>query len=404
MKKGLLTASLFASAMAVSSWQMASARDWPMFGESVANTADGVGETAISPTNVGRLKVKWVAKTGGNVSARAAVVAGVVYFPDWGGNIWALKAATGKAIWHRQLSSYGLPAKTVARGSPAVINGVLYIGTQTSADMLAIDAKTGKLMWKTQIDTHPLALLTGSPAVFDGTVFVGVSSCEESAAGSATYKCCSFRGSIAAVNAATGKIVWKTFTAPEGYTGAGVWGSNPIVDSARKLVYIGTGNNYSKPKDPAYTKCVDGGGTEPKCLPPDDHFDSMLALEMATGKIKWAKRLSSDDDFNVACFTDMPGKGNCPKGPVGPDYDFGSAPNMISATAIRRAASIRRSTPKRVRFCGRAMSGPAPTLAVWNGGRRLTKNGSMSPSAISTRTNTWPVPPARGRRLMRRPA
>jgi polyvinyl alcohol dehydrogenase (cytochrome) len=108
MKKGLLTASLFTSAMAVSSWQAAAARDWPMFGESVANTADGVGETAISSKNVGQLKVKWVAKTDGNVSARAAVVAGVVYFPDWGGNIWALKVATGKAIWHRQLSSYSL--------------------------------------------------------------------------------------------------------------------------------------------------------------------------------------------------------------------------------------------------------------------------------------------------------
>jgi polyvinyl alcohol dehydrogenase (cytochrome) len=334
MKNGLLTASLLTSAMAVSSWQMASARDWPMFGESVANTADGVGETAISPTNVGQLKVKWVAKTGGNVSARAAVVAGVVYFPDWGGNIWALNAATGKAIWHNQISAYGLPAKTVSRTSPAVSNGVLYIGTQTGAAMLAIDAKTGKLMWKTQMDTHPQANITGSPAAFDNEVFIGIASGEESAAGSSTYKCCSFRGSFAAVNATTGKIIWKTFTVPEGYTGAAVWGSNPVVDAERKLVYIGTGNNYSKPIDPAYTKCIAAGGTEPKCLSPDDHVDSMLALDMATGKIKWAKRLSSDDDFNVACFTDMPGKGNCPKGPVGLDYDFGSAPNTISATAI----------------------------------------------------------------------
>jgi polyvinyl alcohol dehydrogenase (cytochrome) len=332
MKKRLFMTSVFTSALAVSCLQAAAARDWPMFGGSVANTADAVGETAISVQNVAKLKPKWIATTGGDVSARAAVVAGVVYFPDWGGNLWALNAKTGKAIWHHQLSDFGLPAKTIARSSPAVVNGILYIGSQAAATLLAIDAKTGKLKWKTQADPHPMATVTGSPAVIDGVLYTGVSSLEEFQNDS--YKCCSFRGSVLAVNAATGKILWKTFTAPEGYTGAGAWGSNPIVDVKRKLLYIGTGNNYTKPTDPAYTKCIAAGGTEPKCLSPVDYVDSMLALETATGKVKWSKRLQNDDDWNLSCFTDLPGKGNCPKGPVGLDYDFGSAPNTISATAI----------------------------------------------------------------------
>jgi len=326
MKTTLLATSLFASALAISSWQTAAARDWPMFGGSVENQSNGIGETAVSPANVSQLKVKWVATTGGDVSARPAVVAGVVYFPDWGGNIWALNAKTGKAIWHQQLSSYGLPAHTVSRTSPAVIDGTLFIGTQTGANLLGIDAATGKLKWKTLVEDHPKAVITGSPAVFDGMAFVGVTSLEEVAAFSTAYKCCTFRGSVVAVDAATGKMVWKTFTAPEGYNGAGVWGSNPVVNAARKLVYIGTGNNYTKPKDAAYAKCIADGGTEPKCLSPDDHVDSMLALDMATGKVKWARRLSSDDDWNAACLGNAPGAGNCPKG-AGADADFGPGPN-----------------------------------------------------------------------------
>jgi polyvinyl alcohol dehydrogenase (cytochrome) len=333
MKKGLLATSLFASALAISSWHAAAAKDWPMFGGSAADTSNGIGETTISAKNVAQLKPKWVATTGGDVSARAAVVDGVVYFPDWGGNIWALNAKTGKKIWHHQLSDFGLPAKTVSRTSPAVVNGTVYFGSQTDATLLAIDAATGKLKWKSQADPHPMATLTGSPTVTGGVVYMGVSSQEEFSAVSTGYKCCTFRGSVVAFNVATGKMLWKTFTVPEGYTGGGVWGSNPVVDVTRKLLYIGTGNNYTKPATAAYTKCIAAGGTEPKCLSPEDHVDSMLALETTTGTIKWAKRLQSEDDWNAGCLVDTAGKGNCPKGPIGLDYDFGPAPNAFAISA-----------------------------------------------------------------------
>ena len=318
--------SLLVSVLAALTCGSVSAADWPMFGQNLANTANDGTDTVISKANVARLKPKWIATVGGDVSARPAVVAGVVYFPDWGGNLQALDGTTGAVKWRVQLSSYGLPAGTVSRASPAVVGGVLYIGTLTGASLLAIDAATGKLKWKITLDSQPHAIITASPAVTGGVIYVGVASTEEGVASLAGYQCCSFRGSVAAVNAATGAVLWKTFMAPTGYSGTAVWGSNLAVDAARQSVYVGTGNNYAKPTDPAYLSCIAGGGTEAKCLSTDDHVDSVLALNMTTGAVKWAKRLRDNDDWNTACFTDMPGVGNCPVG-AGPDYDFGSAPN-----------------------------------------------------------------------------
>jgi polyvinyl alcohol dehydrogenase (cytochrome) len=326
MTKNRLVAPLCIGLAALLPGARALAANWPMFGQNVANTANNGADTVISKTNVSRLKPKWIATTGGDVSARPAVVGSVVYFPDWGGNLQALDAATGKVLWKNQLSAYGLPAGTVARASPAVVGGVLYIGTLTGANMLAIDAATGKLKWKTVVDTQPHAVVTGSASVAAGTVYVGVASTEEGVASLAGYQCCSFRGSVTALNAGTGAILWKTFTAPANYSGAAVWGSAPVVDAARKSIFVGTGNNYAKPTDPAYLTCIANGGIEANCLSPDDHVDSVVALDMTTGAVKWAKRLRDNDDWNTACFTDMPGQGNCPVG-AGPDYDFGSAPN-----------------------------------------------------------------------------
>lgn len=306
---------------------------WPMFGQNFNNTADT--STSIGTGNVGALKPKWVFTTGGDVSARAAVVDGVAYFPDWSGHVYAVKASTGKLIWSKSILNDYLPSyansvsKIVSRTSPAVdaATGTVYIGTQTGASLLAIDAATGALRWATQLDSHPLAIDTASPVVYNGVVYTGVASLEEGAAADPSYPCCTFRGSAVAVNATTGARLWKRYTVPAGYTGGSVWGSTPVVDPARGTVYVTTGNNYSVPTDPAYTTCIDGGGTAESCVSPDDHFDSVLSLSMATGAVVWADRFASSDDWNVACF--YVGDPNCPQG-SGPDYDFGSGVNMFT--------------------------------------------------------------------------
>src|SRR5215472_12126048 len=118
--------------------------DWPVFGQNVSNTANNF-LTTIGWWNASGLKVKWTFTTGGDVSARAAVVNGVAYFPDWAGNIFAVNTSNGKALWSHQLSDYGLAAGTVSRTSPAVANNVVYVGTQYNPSgptgyMLAINA------------------------------------------------------------------------------------------------------------------------------------------------------------------------------------------------------------------------------------------------------------------------
>jgi polyvinyl alcohol dehydrogenase (cytochrome) len=180
-----------------------------------------------------------------------------------------------------------------------------------------------------QLDTQKVAGLTASPAILDDVIHIGVSGvAQEVAVANDAVPCCSFIGSEVAVDARTQKILWKTPMAPSGYTGTSIWGSNAVVDARRNTVFIGTGNNFSTPTAPAYVNCISAGGTPKFCLSPDDHVDSIVALDTGTGRIKWSQRLTDGDDFNVACSGSPVGK-NCPI-PTGMDFDFGSAPNEIS--------------------------------------------------------------------------
>lgn len=335
--KTLLMGAIIPLVFAAVSICTAAASDWPMFGNDAANDANA-NSGGINAHTVSRLHVAWTFATGGDVSARAAVADGVVYFPDWGGNLWALNAKNGDLVWSHQLSDYGLAPGTMSRTTPAVVGNTVYIGTQQGAYLLAIDAATGALLWKTQLDTvDPFAMITSSPVVVGDVVYTGTASSQESAAGFIPgFVCCNSRGSAVAVDANTGAIRWQTYTVPDGYSGAGIWGSSPVVDVGRETVFVATGDNFSHPTDPAYLACIGSGGTEAECLSPDDHVDSVLALDISTGAIRWSARMvnwnqqgitNGSDDFNVSCF--IPPYSNCPTNP-GPDYDFGSGVNEIT--------------------------------------------------------------------------
>jgi polyvinyl alcohol dehydrogenase (cytochrome) len=316
--------------------------DWPQFGQNNLNTANNHEETAISPTTVANLKKKWKFTTEGDVSVRPAVVDGVVYFPDWGGHLWAVNAKTGKAVWGAAVGSYVINPSTgkhysslvYARSTPAVSNGVVYIGLQqASGYFLAIEAKSGKLLWKTRLETvDPDAQITCSPSVANGIVYVGVASAQEGIPGGGPKTA---RGSVVALEASSGKILWKTYMTMPGYSGAAVWGSSPVVDLARGTVYVGTGDDYADPTDPAYLSCIASGGIPSGCQSAGNHADSIVALDIKNGAVKWARRMedwpddagkSGSDFFNAACSEDLAG---CPT-PEGPDFDFGSAPNEIT--------------------------------------------------------------------------
>ena len=311
---------------------------WRIAGQNLSNTWSQPAEHTISPANVSGLTPKWVFTTGGDVSATPTVDGDAVYFPDWGGNLFAVKKDSGQLIWSHKISEYDGVEGAVSRVSPAVDGNQVIIGdiqssklVHNGANVISVDRETGTLRWITQVDTHPAAIITGPPVVFKGVVYIGVSSSEETLALDPTYPCCSFRGSIVALNEKTGAILWKTFDMPDnggqtgGYSGGAIW-QPPAIDPKRGTLFIGTGNNYTAPAD---VEACQNATPLANCTAADDFFDTAFALDLKTGQIKWAKRLQGFDTWTVACITPTGPKANCPV-PTSPDFDLGgSGPNLV---------------------------------------------------------------------------
>src|SRR5712672_3365972 len=169
---------------------------WPLAGQNLSNTWSQPAEHSISPANVKGLSPKWVFTTSGDVSATPTVDGDAVYFPDWGGNLFAVKKDSGQLIWSHKVSEYDGVAGAVSRVSPAVDGNQVIIGdilsskeVHNGANVIAVDRKTGALRWITQVESHPAAIVTGSPVVFDGVVYIGVSSSEETLDTNPSYPC-----------------------------------------------------------------------------------------------------------------------------------------------------------------------------------------------------------------------
>jgi len=311
---------------------------WRIAGQDLGNTWNQPAEHLIGPNNVKNLSPKWVFTTGGDVSATPTVDGDAVYFPDWAGNLFAVKKDSGRLIWSHKISEYDGVEGAISRVSPAVDANHLIIGdilnsklVHKGANVISVDRETGAIQWMTQVDTHPAAIITGSPVVFDGVVYIGVSSSEESLATDPTYPCCTFRGSIVALDEKSGAMLWKTFDMPDnggrtgGYSGGAIW-QPPAIDPKRGMLFVGTGNNYTAPAD--VEACQNATPTA-NCAAADDFFDAALAVDLKTGQIKWAKRLQGLDTWTVACLTPTGPKANCPV-PTSPDFDLGGAgPNLI---------------------------------------------------------------------------
>jgi glucose dehydrogenase len=145
--------------------------------------------------------------------------------------------------------------------------------------------------------------------------------------------CCYFQASFLKIDLMTGDIKWRTYMLPDNhghknlYSGAAIWGSSPPIDILRNLVYIATGNLYTVPFD--IEQCEENRLKEKHpivpdpCIKPDDHSESVLALDLENGTIKWSHHLGAYDTWNVYCA--LPQNSNCPPIP-GVDADFGEAP------------------------------------------------------------------------------
>lgn len=346
---GVLVALATASSIGVAS-AGSGGNQWTTAGGDRANTRHQASERALSVDTVDDLEVKWAFTTGGDVSATPAVDGDTVYVPDWAGNLFAVDRRTGQERWRASIAAASGVLFDKARATPAVTDTAVIVGTQGSilvpgggpgGKVLAFDKVTGALLWSTVADPHPASIITQSATVFDGKVYVGVASLEEALAGFVPgYPCCTFRGSMLALDATTGAILWKTYLAPapdnpadpsNSYSGNAVWGSSPAIDVKRGQVYIATGNNYDVPA--SVLACVAAADQDPvatqACLSPDNHFDSIMALDLRTGAIRWSTRAIPFDAWTTSCFPFIGDGSNCPE-PAGPDYDFGQAPALFT--------------------------------------------------------------------------
>jgi polyvinyl alcohol dehydrogenase (cytochrome) len=186
-----------------------------------------------------------------------------------------------------------------------------------------VDATSGDIIWKRQLDAHPLAAITGTVAYHDGRVFVPVQGLnEEVQGGRPEYECCTFRGSLSALDASTGALIWKTYTIAErqsrgtnaagtplfGPAGGGVW-SAPTIDAERGAVYISTGNGYADPPQPM--------------------TDAVIGLDIETGRVRWSRQFTANDNWTLGCGPTNEANPNCPR-TLGPDYDFAASPALVA--------------------------------------------------------------------------
>lgn len=310
---------------------------WPTAGQNIFNSHSNMFERDISSSNVSKLRLAYTITTHGDVSATPAVVGGYIYFPDWGGYLTKADLKTGEIIWSYPISDYnGIPG-SVSRNTPAVSGNIAVIGDQNAPEggagtrLMAVSTVTGHLIWVTKLAPDFAAALTSSPVIYHGVIYEGISSREEIVATIPTYKCCTYRGSVVAVSLKTGKILWRAYTVPAnggvpgGYSGGPIWSSTAAIDPAHHLLFTTTGNNYSQPAD--VTACQQAGNPASQCLSPDDHIDSIVALDMRTGAIRWTAGLHQFDDWNAACLPNYP-HNNCPVDP-GDDGDFADGPHVF---------------------------------------------------------------------------
>jgi polyvinyl alcohol dehydrogenase (cytochrome) len=305
---------------------------WNGWGADLMNRRFQPTEAAgITPKNVGQLRLDWAFGFAGAVSANAqpTVVGGRVFVGGGDRKVHALDAKTGCLLWAFETDA---PVRTAFMIAPEGDAGgyAAYFG-DARANAYAIDATTGALLWKLKLDDHPAARVTGAPTAYAGIVYVPVASFEEATGARSDYQCCTFRGSVVALDARTGKQLWKAYTILDepqpttknaigvqlyGPSGAALW-SAPTIDVERLALYVATGNSYSNP--------------------PAETSDAVLALDLKTGKMLWHQQFTASDAYIVGCLggTTI----NCPDD-HGPDYDFGQSPILTRLPDGRRVLAI----------------------------------------------------------------
>jgi len=293
---------------------------WNGWGNDATNSrfqpADAAG---ITPADLPRLKLKWAFgfPGGSNAYGQPTVAGGRLFVGSDNGFVYSLDAQTGCTYWARDVKAAVRTAIVLGKLPAAASGYAAYFG-DARGNITAVDAATGDQVWTMRADPHRSARITAAPTLVGDRLIVAVSSLEEGPGGNANYECCTFRGSVLSLDAATGRQIWKSYTIADppkptkknvngvqqwGPAGAAIW-SSPTVDVARKIVFVTTGNTYSEPAA--------------------DTSDAVLAFDLDTGRRLWARQVTEKDVFVTNCGGATPRAVNCAN-PLGPDFDFGSS-------------------------------------------------------------------------------
>lgn len=279
-----------------------------------------IAEPGIKADDIPRLAVKWAFAIPGATRSRSqpTVGGGALFFGGQDGTVYALDLDTGCARWNFKADAEIRSSPTLEswKAGDTHAHPHLYLGDFVG-NAYALDAVTGTLVWKTHVDSHPMVTLTGSPKLFEGRLYVPMSSNEWASAANPTYECCTFRGGVAALNARTGRLIWRSYAIPKAPmatgernsagalryapAGAPIWNS-PSIDAKRRRLYVGSGEAYTSPAAP--------------------QSDSVLAFDLDTGKQVWFYQSLAHDAWNMSCF--IGGGPNCPL-ENGPDLDIGAS-------------------------------------------------------------------------------
>ncbi len=292
------------------------AQQWNGWGNGVANTRyqPNPGFTA---AQVPQLKVKWAFSYPGTKNTAPLIWGDRLFVASMGGHAYSLDAKTGCVHWRYDWGGGTRASMSIGALATAPSKFALFIGDDR-AWVRALDAASGRELWKVQVDTHKVGRITGSPTLYNNVIYVPMSFSEESQGNIGAYGCCTGIGSVTAVDARNGHILWKQSildgvtprptrknsagTQMFGPAGGAIW-SAPTLDAKRGQLYVTTGDSYTEIDHPA--------------------SDAVVAMDLRTGHIKWIKQVLAGDNF-------MSGTVNGPTGTRGPDYDFGSSAILVT--------------------------------------------------------------------------
>jgi polyvinyl alcohol dehydrogenase (cytochrome) len=274
-------------------------------------------QAGLTAAQVPGLTLKWAFgfQDAASAWAQPTVAGGRLFVGSQNGLVYSLDAKSGCVVWTFTAHAGVRAAVTIATGRKRSIYA--FVADQAGY-VYALDAASGALLWSRKVDEHPLVRLTGAPVFHAGRLYVPTSSYEEGGKPPG-YSCCTFRGSIVALDAWTGELVWQAYTIAQtptllrayadgtelrGPAGGAIW-SAPTIDTKRGAIYVGVGNTYS-------------GAPQPTA-------DAIVAFDLKTGAMRWARQMNPGERDLFGC---APGDVNCGDKP-GPDFDFGASPALV---------------------------------------------------------------------------